>query len=121
MLLNLLLAAFMANGPSQGCVLTELDSGKTVVLSPGEECTVVLPVTGGTGYSWIVAGNQRKTLEVKEGDRAQEAASVGGKEQQQFTVKAKKRGLTRLKFKYVRPWEKDTAVQKSNFFVFEIR
>lgn len=117
LLILTILGLLASNAPSPECLLTRADTGKTIAIPVGKECTIRLHVTAGTGFSWIV-DKHSSAVEVVEGARirSREAPVVGAQEQQQFTVTAKEPGRNRLTFVYVRPWNRPAHVRPENTF-----
>jgi predicted secreted protein len=96
-------------------VLTDADNGKEVALSTEGTLTVKLPAQMGTGYSWQVEDVDKDRLAPPDKPTLESTAkdTAGGTDLQVFTFKPVKAGTTALKFRYVRPWEKDAKPQKT--------
>ena len=96
---------------------TDADNGKTVAVAVGKAFDVVLKGNASTGFQW--------QAEKIDGDAVQKTgkpdyvldpnpkrmAGVGGRFVLHF--KATKAAKTRIRFVYVRPWEKDTPAART--------
>lgn len=98
--------------------ITETDDGCEFRLHVGDELTVRLDATPGTGYSWEVSGNGGKVLS-QVGEPVYEKVKqpiLGGVQKQVFHFCAKLPGVHRLTLEYRRPWEKAGTAMKSFSF-----
>lgn len=73
----------------------------------GEVFTVSISSSIGTGYTWQLASPADRAYLMFMSKRYKAANDLdGGSGTDQFTFKAVKKGRVRLRFQYVRPWEK---------------
>lgn len=94
--------------------IIETDDGSEFRLQVGDELTVRLDATPGTGYSWEVSGNGEKVLS-QVGESVYEEAKppvLGGVQKQVLHFCAKLPGVHRLTLEYRRPWEKTGTTLK---------
>ena len=113
--LGLLLAACGAGQKADPVYVSETDSGRTVVLSSGQELFVTLTSNATTGYSW----SRRFTVDgvvavVGETEYLPDQPIIpgsGGKER--FRFSAARTGRTTASFEYRRPWETSSATAKT--------
>lgn len=88
----------------------------TYDLSVGKKITFELQENLGTGYSWIMAGNNDNVTMLVNKERI-ESGVPGSPDIIRFTFEAKHRGISEIIFELRRPWEKSTC-PASRFFVF---
>ncbi len=89
------------------CVLTEVDSGKTISLSPGEQFELALYGNPTTGYQWEIQSYDAGLISpVDNPGFAQSTSLVGAGGVFKFTFQATAPGNTPLKLVYHRPFEK---------------
>ncbi len=111
MLFGLLLAACGTQQTADPVYVSEADSGRTVVLTSGQELFVTLTSNGTTGYSW----SQRLTVDgvlsvVGEAEYLPDQPVIpgsGGRER--FRFRAVRTGRTTASFEYRQPWETSSA------------
>ena len=75
----------------------------------GDELTVRLPATPGTGYSWNVSGEGGGVLaEISKPDfeKTSGTRKLGAPEQQVFRFRVGSAGVRQLRLEYRRPWDK---------------
>jgi predicted secreted protein len=112
---GLLLAACGTGQKADPVYVSETDSGRTVVLSSGQELFVTLTSNATTGYSW----SRRFTVDgvlavVGEAEYLPDQPIIpgsGGKER--FRFSAARTGRTTASFEYRRPWETSSAATKT--------
>ncbi|WP_167477150.1 protease inhibitor I42 family protein [Nocardia arthritidis] len=92
-----------------GAAVTEKDNGQERQLKPGQQLTVTLPATPGTGYSWRI-GQLDQNVVRQEGEpdykpdpNVPAAPGSGGHSIWKFVANAA--GVTNLTLDYTRPWE----------------
>jgi inhibitor of cysteine peptidase len=98
-------------------VIMEEKAGKEVSVRKGDTVLVKLPVTGGTGYTWVIAENKKEVLEPV-GKPTTEAIKgekprPGGKRLLVLTFQAKAAGKSKLELEYKRPFEKGKKAAKA--------
>ncbi len=114
-LFGLVLAACGAGQKADPVHVSEADSGRTVVLSSGQELFVTLTSNATTGYSW----SRRFTVDgiltvVGETEYLPDQPVIpgsGGKER--FRFSAARAGRTTASFEYRRQWEASSAAAKT--------
>ncbi len=114
-LFGLLLAACGTGQKAEPVYVSEADSGRTVVLSSGQELFVTLTSNATTGYSW----SRRFTVDgvlaaVGEAEYLPDQPVIpgsGGKER--FRFSAARTGRTTASFEYRRPWENCSAAAQT--------
>ncbi|MCX6212960.1 protease inhibitor I42 family protein [Spirosoma sp.] len=89
----------------------------------GEVFIVSMPSSIGTGYTWQLASPADSTHVTFISKHYIAANNLdGGPGTDQFTFRAVKKGWVRLRFQYVRPWEKmlpkDTRYQTFSITIF---
>jgi predicted secreted protein len=107
--------ASFAQTASGGIVVTEAQANQTISAHKGEIVTIKLPTQPGTGYSWQFSSNKPKVAAI-EGQpeiTPDGNSKLGAVETQVFRVRVLRSGKAKLTLKYVRPWEKDAAPQKT--------
>jgi inhibitor of cysteine peptidase len=114
----LMLMALTPHSP----VITESDASAPVVLQPGEDFFIAMQSNPSTGYSWTqkVADGVILTYQgaVKE-NPAQ--AMPGAPGQQIFIYHANRTGSTTITFGYSRPFEPDSAPQRTVTFTIQVQ
>jgi predicted secreted protein len=114
-LFGLLLAACGTGQTADPVYVSEADSGRTVVLTSGQELFVTLTGNATTGYSW----SQRFTVDgvlgvVGETEYLPDQPVIpgsGGRER--FRFRAVRTGRTTASFEYRRPWETSSAAAQT--------
>jgi inhibitor of cysteine peptidase len=114
--LALLAPALADEKKDEATVITDKQNGKTVTVKKGATVKVKLRFQAGTGFSWVVAGVDKKVLLAKgkpttEGIKG-EKPRPGGPRLQVFTFAAEAPGETKLELEYKRPFEKGKAPAK---------
>jgi predicted secreted protein len=110
-LFGLLLAACGTGQKADPVYVSEADSGRTVVLSSGQELLVTLTSNVTTGFSW----SRRFTVDgvlavVGEAEYLPDQPIIpgsGGKER--FHFSAARNGRTTVSFEYRQPWDTSSA------------
>jgi inhibitor of cysteine peptidase len=108
-------ATACARENSKTVILTKKDNATIVALSQGDHLVLRLPVSMGTGYSWQLEKEEKVTLPL-EGKPEQEPSAEtkpGATETQIFRFAAKQKGEVSLKFRLIRPWEKEIQPLKT--------
>jgi predicted secreted protein len=94
--------------------VAEADNGREFTLSRGDIVEISLTATSGTGYTWqavpIADALVRQVGDMK--FRAADNQMPGASGHQVFRFSVEESGTGTLEFRYVRPWEKDTAPAK---------
>ena len=96
-------------------IVTEQNNNAEFRLHVGDELIVRLEAIPGTGYSWIVLGDNDEVLS-QIGESVFEKSDeqmVGGVEQQIFSFRVKSTGVRLLELEYRRSWEKHGEAIKS--------
>ncbi len=92
---------------------TAADDGKSVTLTVGDQATLTLSASAGTGYLWKIDPVDATVLAVSEAkinaDRT--PGLVGGPVQFVWTIAAKAPGKVDLAAKLARPWIADNPAQ----------
>ena len=90
--------------------------------SVGKEFSLVLESNATTGYQWQLAKNlNKKFLKLVRNDYiASQSNLVGAGGKEIWIFKALKPGKTTIRFKYIRPWEKNTKSAKTTGFTIVI-
>lgn len=95
-------------------IVTEQNKGAEFCLHLEDELEVRLEAVPGTGYSWIISGDDEGVLS-QIGEPVFEKSGepvLGGAEQQVFSFRALSTGVRRLQWLYRRPWEKpETSIK----------
>jgi inhibitor of cysteine peptidase len=93
---------------SAGQVLTEADSGRSLVLPVGARFEVRLPSRPGTGYTWGVTHVDPEVVAEQGPSSSQPVgrAQAGSAALEAIPFVARGPGATRLEIAYRRPWEK---------------
>jgi inhibitor of cysteine peptidase len=110
-----------AGGPLVENPMTdETDSGKANItaqldVTVGQEFNITLASNATTGYHWELAARLDEAVVklVTSEYKAPETRMLGAGGQEIWTFKAVSRGQTVVSLKYVRPWEKDVAPEKT--------
>jgi len=103
-------------------VVTEKDNDTTVQLSKGETLLVKLRVQGGTGYTWVVAGNSDTALaQGKPSTEKVAGAAVGGPVLMVFPFTARGEGQSKLELHYKRPFEKEKEPARKVKFTVTVK
>src|SRR5262245_60814556 len=116
-LTTFLSAARADDDKDKGTTLIEKDSGKKVTLGKDEILTVKLEMTAGTGFTWVIAKNDKYDPKVLPQEGKVEIIPakkdvVGGKANMIFRFKAAEAGTSELELQYKRPFEKDKEPAK---------
>jgi inhibitor of cysteine peptidase len=103
-------------GEIKNVTVTEKDNGSQFELNKGDLLTLRLESNPSTGYSWQIAGNDEKLMELM-GKPTSEAPErrliVGGIEYRIFRFKALTGGTDILELQYKRIWEKEKEPLKT--------
>ncbi len=96
------------------------DPSRVIRVKPGDKFVVSLDANATTGYSWQAP---ERTSCVSLNSHRYEApqsrmTGAGGREHFEFT--ARSQGKETLVFRYLRPWEKNTAPAKTEAFTVEV-
>ena len=99
-------------------ILTERDSGRTLVVALGDTITVRLGENPTTGYQWTV-----ETAEGLQGtgDRFEPGAAIGASGNRELKFLAKRAGACRLRLKHWREWEGESSVTHRFQVDFSVR
>ncbi len=102
--------------------LTGDDSGKTVVMRPGDTITIRLAEKPANGYRWAVEKYNEKVV-VQEGtDYVQpEGTALGGGGQRILTFQAKAPGKVTLHLKLWRAWAGDASIVERFAVTLEVQ
>ena len=93
--------------------LTEKDNDTKPKLSLGDQLVVYLETQPGTGFSWVIAQNNKDQLTLLSKVLLENPNMVpGGKTIQVFTFRAAAAGKSDLELYYKRPFEKDKEPAK---------
>ncbi|WP_179830308.1 protease inhibitor I42 family protein [Spirosoma fluviale] len=89
----------------------------------GEVFVIAIPSSIGTGYTWQLASPADRAYLMFMSKHYKAANDLdGGSGTDQFTFRAVKKGQVKLRFQYVRPWEKtlpkDTRYQTFSITIF---
>ena len=99
------------SGQKDLLIYTEQDSDITV--ANGHVFAVELPITAGTGYTWVAESNPKlQQMETQQLDVSRPGASTV----QRITFRAQGTGTTMLVLNYVRPWENGVAPAETTSF-----
>jgi predicted secreted protein len=108
----LALAAVFAFQPASARILVQrfvwasmADAGRTIVLSPGQQLRVRLPVQSGTGYAWQIAPGSTPLLSWNRTMMRARPERPGGPRMQVLALRAMGSGTGQLHLEYRRPWE----------------
>jgi inhibitor of cysteine peptidase len=86
--------------------VTEAESGRTIVLSVGQELVITLASNPTTGYNWSHQSSSPNVLRVAEEKYvATEPVLIGSGGEHRVVFSAAATGQTTLRFEYRRPWE----------------
>jgi predicted secreted protein len=98
-------------------IVTDKDHGAEFSLHVGDELVVRLEAIPGTGYSWIISGDNEGVLSQISEPIFEKSGkpALGEVEQQVFSFRALSTGVRRLQWLYRRPWEKQETGTKSFF------
>jgi inhibitor of cysteine peptidase len=103
-------------GEIKNITVTEKGNGSQFELNKGDLLTLRLESNPSTGYSWQIAGNDEKLMELM-GEPTSETPErkliVGGIEYRIFRFKALTRGTNVLELQYKRIWEKEKEPLKT--------
>src|SRR5262245_20486769 len=109
-------------GDDKGTTLTEKDSGKKIEIKKGETLTLKLEMIAGTGFTWIIAKNDKEQLVPgKSAIIPGKKGVVGAKATQVFPFKAEAAGTSELELHYKRVFEKDKEPAKKFKVTVEIK
>ncbi len=92
-------------------VLTRDDSGKTVVMRPGDRLAIRLAEKPAAGYRWAVETyNEQVVVQAGTDYTRSDGAAVGGGGHRQLTFEAKAPGKVILHLKLWQPWAGDASI-----------
>lgn len=99
------------------------DHAKTVEAKALKEFSVVLESNPTTGFGWDIARplDEKLVKFVSSEYVAAETSLVGSGGREIWTFRAMAPGRTSIRFKYMRPWEKDLPPSKETEFTVVIR
>jgi inhibitor of cysteine peptidase len=113
MFLFLLLTACVSQASAKNQIVTIniQDAGKTITLHSGDSLVIDLDGNPSTGYTWVLANQDLKTVTQKGDAVVKESDSklIGSPQQTEFTFTASSTGTETLTLNYLRTWEKGTA------------
>ena len=89
------------------------NSGSTVKTSMNKTIQVVLDANATTGYTWQIAGYDKKILKLNKSAYKVNSKLVGAGGEQFYCFDVVGKGKTQLKIIYHRPWEKDIKPAKT--------
>lgn len=94
------------------------DPKQPVEARQGHQFAVMLEANHTTGYRWEIYGGADKAVVELVGYeyRAPDTRQIGAGGKEVWTFQAKSPGKTTVRFKYVRPWEKDVSPAKEISF-----
>jgi inhibitor of cysteine peptidase len=102
-------------------VLIQEDAAQPQTVKPGEEIFIALPSNRSTGYSWSAAVNDAKLISYEGNVYQRRSSSVpGASGQQLFVFHANRSGTTTIAFSYTRPFESNTAPEKTLTFTIKV-
>ena len=91
--------------------LTQADSGKSIVVAPGDLITIRLPENPTTGYRWAVDKADTAAVSLQNEDFTPPAGGgVGAGGEKTVTFEAKKAGSAEITLKRWRDWEGDASI-----------
>ena len=113
-ILLMVLAFVMGGGLVAGEVrVTEADNGKKIELHVGDKMTVELQGNPTTGYTWKEESKEEPLLTPLVEEYATSSTLCGAGGTFSFTATAVLKGESHLHFVYLRPWETDSAPEKT--------
>lgn len=102
--------------------LTEQDSGRVVVLHPGDEIEIRLSECVSGGYQWNVDSPESKILPLMDTTEGQALSDgIGGASSRTFLFRAKSPGTRHVRLEQRRSWEVDQAALKQFEVTAEVR
>jgi inhibitor of cysteine peptidase len=103
-----------AKDKDKAVTVTDKDKGK-VTVPKGGALVVKLPITTGTGYTWVIAKNNADQLKPAGKPMIEKPAKPvpGAKTTQVFRFDASAAGTSELTLEYKRPFEKDKPPAKT--------
>jgi predicted secreted protein len=108
--------SFSAPTTTVAFIVDENASGSEVTVRVGEQLHVTLRCSPGTGYSWRIVDDPEPQLSLVSSTLNGRATDKPGSTQtQNFVLRARNRGVKRLRFEYVRPWDFDGAAPVESF------
>ena len=97
--------------------LTQEDSGKSLVVSPGDEIAIGLSENISGGYQWVVADPEVQILPLLHTDEGKSPSDApGAYSMKTFLFKAKSTGTRHVQLRHLRKWQGDA----STIEVFEV-
>ena len=104
-----------ANQDNKTVTITEKDTDGKIKLSKGDTLVLKLPVQGGTGFTWVLAKNDKDKIKQigKEETEKPEKPLPGARVMRVWRFNAEAAGTTELELHYKRPFEKDKAPAKT--------
>jgi inhibitor of cysteine peptidase len=103
-------------GEIKNITVTEKDNGSQFELKKGDVLTLRLESNPSTGYSWQIAGNDEKLMELMgkpTSETPERKLIVGGIEYEIFRFRALASGTNVLELCYKRIWEKEKEPLKT--------
>jgi len=102
-----------SSGSGQKDLLIYTEQDTDITVANGHVFVVELPITAGTGYTWVAESNPKlQQMESQQLDVTRPGASTV----QRITFRAQGTGTTMLVLNYVRPWENGVAPAETTSF-----
>lgn len=106
---------------TKATTLREDDNGRTITLKPGDQVTVDLHESAGSGYRWTLEASDARVADVREGQFTGESDKIGAGGRTRWTIKAVAPGTAELRGKRWRQWEGDSSVQERYAVTLQVR
>ena len=105
------------------CVAEDSKSASVMEARTGEEFTIILSANPTTGYQWQLAEplNKKIVLLLNSEYIAEKPGLIGSGGKEMWRFKALRKGSADIKFKYVRPWEKNIPPESIKKFTISIK
>lgn len=108
------IVAACKSASAESITIGDQDAGKTVELKVGDTLVVSLDGNITTGFNWVPAPQDPVLLEqVGEAEATPDSDQLGAPGKIVLHFKAIAQGQTNLHLDYRRPWEEDTAPEKT--------
>jgi len=106
-----------SGGPS---VVKLSESGKQIVLSPGDELVVTLDSNPSTGFAWTISqiSDEAVVDDVSNTFNGDDTGMMGAGGQEVWTFEALDEGVSTIEMQYNRPWE--TGVEPAETFTVTV-
>ena len=100
-----------ANQVAKTVTVTEKENDGKIKVGKGDTLVLKLPQQGGTGFTWVLAKNDKDKLKQVGKEETEKPAKPlpGGKVTRVFRFNATVAGTSELELHYKRPFEKDKA------------